>query len=76
MTTSKHIDRICIIGVVFALLIAVLFMNGEALGLQVKAQKAGYQDRLFDTSRIHTIDIVIDDWDAFLATAQREEYSL
>ena len=76
MSTSKHIDRICIIAVVVALLISVLFMNGAALGIQVQARTMGYEDRLFDTNMVHTIDIVIDDWDAFLTTAQSEEYSV
>ena len=76
MSTSKAIDRICIIAVVFALLISILFMNGPAFGIQVQAKTMGYADRLFDTSKVHTIDIVIDDWDAFLQTAQSEEYSV
>ena len=76
MSTSKHIDRICIIAVVAALLISVLFMNGAALGIQAQAKTMGYEDRLFDTTMVHTIDIVIDDWDAFLTTAQSEEYSV
>ena len=76
MSTSKHIDRICIIAVVVALLISVLFMNGTALGIPVQANTMGYENRLFDTSTVHTIDIVIDDWDAFLQTAQSEEYSV
>ena len=76
MSTSKHIDRICIIAVVVALLISVLFLNGAALGIQVQAKTMGYEDRLFDTTMVHTIDIVIDDWDAFLTTAQSEEYSV
>ena len=76
MSTSKAIDRICIIAVVFALLISILFMNGSAFGIQVQAKTMGYEDRLFDTSRVHTIDIIIDDWDAFLQTAQSEEYSV
>ena len=76
MSTSKNIDRICIIAVVAALLISILFMNGSAFGIQVQAKTMGYEDRLFDTSRVHTIDIVIDDWDAFLQTAQSEEYSV
>ena len=76
MSTSKAIDRICIIAVVFALLISVLFMNGPAFGIQAQAKAMGYEDRLFDTSKVHTIDIVIDDWDAFLQTAQSEEYSV
>ena len=75
MSTSKQIDRICIIAVVVALLISILFMNGAALGIQVQAKTMGYEDRIFDTSKVHTIDIVIDDWDTFLSTAQSEEYS-
>ena len=76
MSTSKQIDRICIIAVVVALLISILFMNGAALGIQVQAKTMGYEDRIFDTSKVHTIDIVIDDWDTFLSTAQSEEYSV
>ena len=76
MSTNKHFDRICIAAVILALLISVLFMNGEALGIQAQAKEMGYESRLFDTSKVHTIDIVIDDWDAFLATAQSEEYSV
>ena len=76
MSTSKAIDRICILSVVIALLISILFMNGSSLGIQSKANALGYEDRLFDTSRVHTIDIVIDNWDAFLETARSEEYSV
>ena len=76
MSTSKHIDRICVLAVAVALLLTVLFANGTALGIQVQAQGMAYEEKLFDTSRVHTIDIVIDDWDAFLQTAQSEEYSV
>ena len=76
MSTSKAIDRICILAVVAALLISILFMNGTAAGIQTKSSTMGYEDRLFDTSKVHTIDIVIDDWDAFLQTARSEEYDL
>ena len=61
---------------VVSLLICALFMNGSAFGIQAQAKTMGYENRLFDTSRVHTIDIVIDDWDAFLQTAQSEEYSV
>lgn len=76
MSTSKSIDRICILAVITALLLSVLFMNGASLGIQVQANAMGYENRLFDTSKVHTIDIVIDDWDALLQTAQSEEYSV
>lgn len=76
MSTSKAIDRICILAAILALLISILFMNGSALGIQSKANTIGYEDRLFDTSKVHTIDIVIDDWETFLETARSEEYSV
>ena len=76
MATSKHIDRICVIAVVIALLISVLFMNGAALGIQAQVASLGYEDRLFDTGKVHTVDIVIDDWDGFLETAESEEYTV
>lgn len=36
----------------------------------------GYESRLFDRSRVHTIDIVMDDWDSFIETVENEEYSV
>ena len=75
MSTHKNIDRICIVVIVICLLLTILFMNGQALGLQASARAMGYEDTLFDTSRVHTIDIVIDDWDAFIETCESEIYS-
>ncbi|MBR4473642.1 MAG: CotH kinase family protein [Oscillospiraceae bacterium] len=75
MSTHKNIDRICVAITVLSLLLAVLFMNGKALGLTASARAMGYENTLFDTYRVHTIDIIIDDWDAFLETATGEEYA-
>ena len=50
MTTSRHIDRICIAIVSAAVLLTVLFMNGSALGIQSVDRTLGYEDRIFDTS--------------------------
>lgn len=76
MSTHKKIDIICCIAVVVALLVTVLFMNAEALGIQAAVKVMGYEERLFDETKVHTINIIIDDWDAFLATCQNEEYSV
>ena len=75
MSTHKQIDKICCVAVIIALLISVIFMNGESLGIQATAKVMGYENRLFDTSTVHTIDIVMDDWDSFIDTCQSEEYS-
>lgn len=34
----------------------------------------GYEKKLFDTSKVHTIDIVMDDWDSFIDGCEDEEY--
>ena len=75
MSTHRFIDRICCAGLALALMLTLLFFAGEALGLQAAAKTMGYEDRLFDTSRVHTIDIVMDDWDGFLDTCENEEYT-
>ncbi len=75
MSTSKHIDRICAGALVCVLIVTVLFMNAGKLGvLAVSNTVRGYESRLFRTSMVHTIDIVMDDWDAFLENCSNEEY--
>ena len=76
MSTHKHIDIICLVAALLALILCAVFINAEALGIQAADKVMGYEDRLFDTSEVHTIDIIIDDWDGFLETAQSEEYSV
>ena len=76
MSTHKHIDKICLVAVIVSFLLCVVFMNGEAFGIRAASRVMGYENRLFDTSRVHTIDIVMDDWDTFLTTARNEEYSV
>ena len=75
MSTHKNIDRICAVTIIAALIVTVLFMNGEALGIRAADRVMGYEDRLFDTSRVHTVDIVMDDWEGFIETCESEEYS-
>ena len=59
-----------------ALLLTLVLMNGSALGIQAADTVMGYEDRLFDTSAVHTIDIQMDDWEEFLAGCTDEEYVL
>lgn len=74
MSTHKHIDKICCVVLVLVLILTVFFMNGEALGIQIAGKIMGYEEKLFDTSTVHTIDIVMDDWDSFLESCTDEEY--
>ncbi len=75
MSTHKYMDRVCVAAAVLSLLLTLLFMNGRALNLQPAGKVMGYENRLFDASRVHTVEIVMDDWDGFLSTCQSEEYS-
>lgn len=56
------------------LVVTILFMHGGALGIQAAERVLGYETRLFDNGKVHSIDIVMDDWDIFIAQATSEEY--
>ncbi len=75
MSTSKTFDKICCIVLALTLLLTFLFLNGKALGIEASTPETGYESLLFDTARVHSLDIVISDWDAFLGTCENEEYT-
>ena len=56
MSSSKHINAICIAAIVLSLLLTVLFMNGTSLGIQSTpndVDDGGYfttNDRLADSN--------------------------
>ncbi len=75
MSASKHIDKICAAVTAVALLLTIIFMNGSSLGIEAASRVMGYEARIFDTSRVHTIDIVMDGWEDFIQTCENEEYA-
>ena len=63
MSTSKHIDIICVVALLCTLLVTVLFMNGEALGIApVTDGDAGDGDSLFTANDLNA------GWDSSDAT--------
>lgn len=78
MSTSRNFDRVCLAALALAFLIAALALVASALGLTAAASGVtlGYETRLFDTSVVHTIDIVMDEWEGFIAGCEDEEYVL
>lgn len=78
MSTSRNFDRVCLAALALAFLIAALALTASALGLTAAASGVtlGYETRLFDTSVVHTIDIVMDDWEGFIAGCEDEGYVL
>ncbi len=75
MSTHKAIDKICCVVLCLSLILTVLFMNAERFGVTVAVTTLGYENRLFDNSKVHTVDIVMDGWDDFIADCKSEEYS-
>ncbi|MBP0965079.1 MAG: CotH kinase family protein [Oscillospiraceae bacterium] len=75
MSASKHIDKICAAVTAVVLVLTLLFMNGSSLGITAVSREMGYESRIFDTSRVHTIDIVMDGWEDFIETCENEEYA-
>ncbi len=75
MSKSRYFNIIawCILAV--TVIITVLFMLGGRLGLVSTGKTMGYEKRLFNTERVHTIDIVSNDWDSFIETCENEEYT-
>lgn len=74
MSTHKFFDKICCVIFAFTLVLTILFMNAEGLGIQRASSVLGYETRLFDTSKVHTVNIVMDNWDEFTQSCTDEEY--
>ncbi len=74
MIRSKHIDLLCLAGVILMVLLTVFLLSGEALGLWTAVSEPAYVNRLFDADRVHSIDIRMEDWEGFVENAGAEEY--
>ena len=74
MSGSKHFNKIAWMITALMLVVTILFMNGDVFGIETMAHTRGYENRLFDNTKVHTIDIVMDDWDEFIENATSEEY--
>ena len=78
MIGSKHIDRICIGAGILAALLALWMMYGAGnrMGERESGEESpAYAQALFDDSRVHSIDIRMEDWGDFLETAHEEQYA-
>ncbi|MBQ2976566.1 MAG: CotH kinase family protein [Clostridia bacterium] len=75
MLRSKHIERICCIALILTLVFTCVFLGAAASGMIDGERLMGYEARLFDSSRVHTLELVMDDWEGFLETCRNEEYA-
>lgn len=60
---------------VLCLAVTLMLCFPDAVGIQAASKTLGYESQLFDTSYVHSIDIVMDDWDSFIENCESEEYS-
>lgn len=74
MSTHKHFNILCYVVIAVTLLLTVFLMNVEPQDVEEKQTVMGYEEALFDTSVVHTINIEMDDWETFLADCKSEEY--
>lgn len=61
---------------VLCLAVTLMLCFPDSVGIQAASKTIGYESKLFDTSYVHTIDIVMDDWDSFIENCESEEYSV
>ncbi|MBQ9941554.1 MAG: CotH kinase family protein [Christensenellaceae bacterium] len=67
-------SALAIVTVLLTVLAAGLLIGAEEAGLLESKAAMGYEERLFDDSYVHTIDIYMDGWQTFLDEAAKEEY--
>ncbi|MGN1135284.1 MAG: CotH kinase family protein [Oscillospiraceae bacterium] len=76
MSTSKYFNRICAAVMVLCLAVVLLMYFPNAVGIEASSKTIGYETRIFDTSYVHTIDIVMDGWDSFIESCENEDYAV
>ena len=74
MAGSRHLDKIVYMAAALAVVLTILMMNAESLGITSNIRDPGYKKILFDDSKVHTIDLVVNDKDAFFADAEKHQY--
>lgn len=75
MSTSRYFNRICAVVMVLCLVLTVMLCIPDKIGIQAALRTLGYESKLFDISYVHSVDIVMDDWDSFIESCENEEYA-
>ena len=76
MSKHKYTTAVCIVIVAIMLITTIAFMASPAWGVEIVHSEPTYVGKLFDTNKVHTIDIVAQesDWDDMIANASEERY--
>ena len=79
MSKSKHTTLFCSIIAALTLAFTILLCFAKSAGAIGTIERTfSYESKIFDTSYVHSIDIVMDsdDWQSFIENAESEEYAL
>lgn len=78
MLKRKAFDYIVIVGIIVAVIVAILSLNTEELGIESVRNNPEYENQLFEDSYVHQIDVIIDDddWNDMMENPLEEEYHL
>jgi spore coat protein CotH len=71
---EKKIDRLAVAAITISLVFALVLSTGYTFGIQASTKIGKYAEKLFDNSEVHSINIIMDDWDEFIENATSEEY--
>ena len=71
---DSRTDRLCVLAAILAAVIAAVFLFGEQLGMEKLHTSPAYASRLFAGGKVHTVELLVEDWEGFLAAASEKEY--
>ena len=76
MSKHKYTSAVCAVIVAVTLALTAAFMAAPYFGVTAAHTQPAYALGLFNTERVHTLDIVMNetDWDAMIISATMEEY--
>lgn len=64
MAKNKHTTAVCVAITIVTVLITAVFGVSSSFGMEKVQYQPAYEQKLFDTSRVHSIDVVVNqsDW--------------
>ena len=75
MCVNRHANKIALCATYISVLILVVMLHGEVLEIRRANLSSSYEKRLFDTSQVHEINIIMEKWEDFLASCADETYA-
>ena len=76
MSKHKYTTAICIVITIVTVIITAFFGVSSSFGMQKVQYQPAYENKLFDTSKVHSINIIVkeSDWENLLDNALAKEY--